>query len=79
VRDSVDLEPAFATLAKRQVNALIAAPDIHLQRHASEIARSGDPTSNTSDGLAPAWTKAEAVLSYSGAVGTGVPYQHAAS
>ena len=79
IRDTADLEPAFATLTKAQVQALIALADAHLQKNAGEIARLAARHRLPLMGFSPAWTKAGALLSYGAAVGAGVPLRQAAS
>lgn len=82
VRDSIDLKPAFAMLAKAHVQAVIALADVHLQQHAPEIARLATRYRFPLMGFSPAWTQAGALLSYGAAVGTDanlVPYRQAAS
>ena len=82
VRDAGDLEPAFAMLAKAHVRAIIAVADVHLTKHAPEIAQLAIRHRLPLMGFAPAWPSAGALLSYGAAVGTGaqlVPSRQAAS
>jgi putative ABC transport system substrate-binding protein len=82
VRDAGDLGPAFATLAKAQVRAIIALADAHLQKNAQEIAQLAIRQRLPLMGFSPAWTSAGALLSYGAAVGAGaqlVPMRQAAS